>query len=85
MWVCTVCPDLSVQNFQIITVNECVCHVHVKHHFQQAFSHITMMSGCDRELNVHFCSAASLQYQVPDTLLDTTPSHIILTLGQPVR
>ena len=42
------------------------------------------MSGCDRELNVHFYSAASLKYHVPDTWHDTTPSHIILTLGQPV-
>ena len=24
-------------------------------------------SGCDRELSVHFCSAASLKYHVPDT------------------
>ena len=26
---------------------------------QQFFSHITTVSGCDRELNVHFYSAAS--------------------------
>ena len=48
------------------------------------FSHITTVSGCDRELNAHFYSAASLKYHVPDTWHDTTPSHIILTLGQPV-
>ena len=42
------------------------------------------MSGCDRELNAHFYSAASLKYHVPDTWHDTTPSHIILTLGRPV-
>ena len=42
------------------------------------------MSGCDRELNAHFYSAASLMYHVPDTWHDTTPSHIILTLGRPV-
>ena len=42
------------------------------------------MSGCGRELNAHFYSAASLRYHVPDTWHDTTPSHIILTLGQPV-
>ena len=29
--------------------------------------HITMVSGCDRELNAHFYSAASLLYQIPDT------------------
>ena len=43
-----------------------------------------MVSGCDRELNAHFYSAASLKYHVPDTWHDTTPSHIILTLGRPV-
>ena len=42
------------------------------------------MSGCDRELNAHFYSAATLKYHVPDTWHDTTPSHIILTLGRPV-
>ena len=31
-----------------------------------------------------FYSAASLKYHVPDTWYDTTPSHIILTLGRPV-
>ena len=35
--------------------------------FQQFFSHITTVSGCDRELNAHFYSAASLTYHVPDT------------------
>ena len=29
--------------------------------------HITMFD-CDRELNAHFYSAASLWYQIPDTL-----------------
>ena len=43
-----------------------------------------MVSGCDRELNAHFYSAASLKYHVPDTWHDTTLSHIILTLGRPV-
>ena len=42
------------------------------------------MSGCDRELNAHIYSAASLTYHAPDTWHDTTPSHIILTLGRPV-
>ena len=35
--------------------------------------------GCDRGLNTQFNSTASLWYQVPDTLLDSTSSHIILT------
>ena len=61
----------------------CVCVFGFKQ-FQQFFSHITTVSGCDRELNAHFYSAASLKYHVPDTWHDTTPSHIILTLGRPV-
>ena len=52
--------------------------------FQQFFSHIMTVSGCDRELNAHFYSAASLTYHAPNTWHDTTPSHIILTLGRPV-
>ena len=39
--------------------------------FNVAFNiicHITTVSGCDRELNAHFYSAASLWYQIPDTL-----------------
>ena len=38
--------------------------------FNVAFNiicHITTVSGCDRELNAHFYSAASLWYQIPDT------------------
>ena len=35
--------------------------------FQQFFSHITTVSGCDRELNAHFYSAASLKYHALDT------------------
>ena len=31
------------------------------------FSHITTVSDCDRELNAHFYSAASLKYHVQDT------------------
>ena len=42
------------------------------------------MSGCDKALNAHFYSAASLTYHAPDTWHDTTPSHIILALGRPV-
>ena len=33
-----------------------------------SFSHIATMSGCGRELNAHFKSAASLKYHAPDTL-----------------
>ena len=58
--------------------------VRILRRFQQFFSHITTVSGCDRELNAHFYSAASLKYHTPDTWHDTTPSHIILTLGRPV-
>ena len=43
-----------------------------------------MVSGCDRELNADFYNAASLKYHGPDTWHDSTPSHIILTLGRPV-
>ena len=42
------------------------------------------VSGNDRELIAHFNGAASLKYHVPDAWHDNTPSHIILTLGQPV-
>ena len=38
--------------------------------FNVAFNiicHITTVSGCDRELNAHFYSAASLWYQIPDS------------------
>ena len=35
--------------------------------FKQFFSHITMVSGCDRELNAHFHCAKSLKYHAPDT------------------
>ena len=42
------------------------------------------VTGCDRELNAHFYSAASLEYHALDTWHDTTPSYIILTRGQPV-
>ena len=31
------------------------------------FAVITTVSGCDRELNVNFYSAASLKYHAPDT------------------
>ena len=64
---------------QIVCVTVCV--VQLLCPFQQSFSHIRTVSGCDRELNVQFSTAASLWYQVPDTLLGTTPSHQILTLG----
>ena len=38
--------------------------------FNVAFNiicHIATVSGCDRELNAHFYSAASQWYQIPDT------------------
>ena len=58
--------------------------VRVLRRFPHFFSHITTVSGCDRELNAHFYTAASRKYHVPDIWHDTTPSHIILTLGRPV-
>ena len=51
----------------------CVC-CSVWRHFQQSFSHITTVSGCDRELNVIFYSAASLWYQVIDTVYLILPT-----------
>ena len=41
--------------------------VRVLRRFQQFFSHITTVSGCDTELNAHFYSVASLKYHAPDT------------------
>ena len=41
--------------------------VRVLRRFQHFFSHITTVSGCDRELNAQFYSAASLKYHAPDT------------------
>ena len=46
--------------------------------------HITTMSVCDREPSTHFYSAVSLKYHAPDTLHNTTQSHIIMVLGRPV-
>ena len=58
--------------------------VRVLRRFPHYFSHITTVSGCDRELNAHFYTAASRKYHAPDTWHNTTPSHIILSLGRPV-
>ena len=41
--------------------------VWVLRHFQQFFSYITTVSGCDRELNAHFYNAALLKHHDPDT------------------
>ena len=57
-----------------------MCDVRVKR--QRSFSQT--VSGCERALNAQFYSAVSLWFHVPDTLLDITPSHIILTLVRPV-
>ena len=51
----------------VIKYHKLLLFVRVLRHFQQFFSHITMVSGCDRELNAHFYSAASLKYHAPDT------------------
>ena len=45
----------------------CVCVYSGLTSLSTIFNHITTMSGCDRELNAHFYSAASLKYHVPDT------------------
>ena len=73
--------------FGCLLILYCFYHVHVilfvcLFGFNIAFNiicHITTVSGCDRELNAHFYSAASLWY-----LPDTTSSHIILTPEGPV-
>ena len=53
-----------------------VCFILALCHFQQYFSHITTVSGCSRELNAHFQSAASLKYHAPDTMTwYSTQSH----------
>ena len=57
----------------------CVCVFGFNVAFNNFSHHITTVSGCDRELNAHFYSAASLKYHVPDTWHDATPS-----LGRPV-
>ena len=60
-WVSRFC-----QLFYGYAICVCVC-IRVQRRFQQFLSHITTVSGCDRELNAHFYSAASLKYHVPDT------------------
>ena len=55
-----------------------VCFIQILHHFQKYFSHIETMSGCDRELNAHFKSAASLKQHASKTWHGIPPSHIIL-------
>ena len=64
------------------------CVARVQRSFQQSFSQIMTLCGWDREFKALFYSAASLCYQVPDTLLETTPItlywHIIRTLWRPV-
>ena len=54
----------------------CCCLIRFNVTFQIFFSHITMVSGCDIELNAHFYSAVSMKYHAPDTWHNTTPSHI---------
>ena len=74
---------VSAQSFGGRQIVENVCVFGFNVAFNN-FSVISHMSGCNRELNAHFYSAASLKYHVPDTRHDTTPSHIILTLGRTV-
>ena len=39
----------------------------------------TGVSGCDREIDAHLYSAASLKYHAPDIWHDTTTSHTSTT------
>ena len=55
----------------------------VDRRFQQLFSHITTVSGCDRKQCSLF-GTALLKHHCPDTWHDTISSHIILILGRPV-
>ena len=59
--------------------------IRVLRHFQQ-FSVISRrcLVATGSSINAQFYIAASLKYHAPDTLHDTTPSHIILTLGRQV-
>ena len=54
-----------LQNF--VYAESCLLFVRVLRRFQQFFCHITTVPGCDREVNAHFYSAASLKYHAPDT------------------
>ena len=45
----------------------CVCVYSGLTSLSTIFSHITTVSGCDRELNAHFYRTASQKYHVPDT------------------
>ena len=43
-----------------------------------------LLTGCDRELNAHWKSAASLTYHTSDTWRDMPPNHVILTPDRPI-
>ena len=43
------------------------CGMRVVCRFQNLFQSVKTVSGCDRELDAHFYSAASLKYYDPDT------------------
>ena len=64
---------------QIIYWKICL-FVLVERRFQQLFSHITTIFGCDRKQCPCF-SATPLKYHAPYTWHDTTSGHIILILG----
>ena len=44
----------------------CFVCIRALRRFQQSFSHIATVSGCDQKLNAHFKSAALLKYHIPD-------------------
>ena len=50
--------------------------VMVLYNFQHFFSHIMTMSGCDKELDTHFYSAALLKNHAPDTTEVSCSRHL---------
>ena len=59
--------QLSLYFDLYMSSKSCCCLFGLNIAFNNFFSHITMVSGCDRELSAHFYSAASLKNHVPDT------------------
>ena len=57
-------PDYMYKPFSVCLFVVCLFRFNVTFNI---IWHITTASGCYRELNAHFYSAASLWYQIPDT------------------
>ena len=64
---CYLTADTLTKVLQKCPLSVCVCVFWFNVVLKKKFSHITTVSGCDRELNAHFYSVASLKYHVPDT------------------